>query len=205
MNVLDVGSGNNPIKQATMLLDKYPDDDTHRRGTLKLLAGVPFVHGDVENLRMLAEDEFDFVNCTHVLEHVSNPIKAIDELMRIGKSGYIEAPSFIAERIFFGSPNHKWAVVSFFDTILFVSSCGRKYQEKRFLFKLARSVDFLFNTCHTKIFWGHGKIIKYRFKNESTNSAVRKIENFLSMTIGISTQYLINMLLFVLLPKEKII
>ncbi|MGD9382167.1 MAG: methyltransferase domain-containing protein [Candidatus Thorarchaeota archaeon] len=204
MKVLDVGSGNNPIKQATVLLDKYPDDDTHRRGELKLLEGRQFIKGDVCDMSMFTEDEFDFVNCTHVLEHLDDPFTAFNELMRVGKSGYIETPSFIAERMLFGSLNHKWAVVSFMNTTLFNRSRGRRHQDKKLKFKLMRTLDFMLNTCHTKIYWGHGKIIKYKFRNESTNSLIRKAENFLSMTAGICSQNLINMLLFTLMDKEKV-
>ena len=202
MRVVDIGAGNNPIKQADVYVDKYPEDDTHRRGILKVPTDKTFIKADVQDLSMFAEDEFDFVNCTHVLEHVEEPWVAMDELMRIGKSGYVEFPSFIAERLIFGSPNHKWAIVSFFDTMVYNRSCGRPYNNSRIKFKMFRGLDFLLNTAHTKACWGHGKAIKYRFRNESTNSVVRKIENFLSMTMGICTQNLINIMLFLL--KEKV-
>ncbi len=191
------------MPQADVLFDKFPDDNTHRRGSLKLLKGKQFIQGDVEDMSMFYDNEFDFVNATHIIEHTNDPFKALSELMRIGKSGYIETPSFIAERLIFGSPNHKWVIVSLFDRIVFHRSRGRKKQNNTTKFKLARSVDFLFNTCHTKTFWGHGKAIKYRFRNENTTSLIRKAENFLSMTIGISTQYMINMLLFFLLKRTK--
>lgn len=40
-----------------------------------------------------ADKEFDFVYCSHVLEHTHNPEKACKELMRIAKRGYIETPT----------------------------------------------------------------------------------------------------------------
>lgn len=202
MKVLDAGSGNTPIPQATVLLDKHPTDNTHRRGALKTVKGAKFVQGDIQNLTMFEEDEFDFVNCTHVLEHCERPWIAFLELMRVGKSGYVEVPSFIAERLLLGSPNHKWTIVSFFNISVFLRSRGRPYQTSRMKFKFARLFDFLFNTAHTKMFWGHGKVIKHRFNNQSTGSLVRKIENFLSMTVGVSTQYAINMLIFTLKWKR---
>jgi hypothetical protein len=196
VRIIDCGAGNNPIPQADVILDKYPDDDTHRRGKLKVPSEAVFVQGDVQDMRMFSDKKFDFANCTHVIEHTEAPYLAIFELQRISKNGYVETPSFLAERLFFGSPNHKWAVVSCFANVMFFPSCGRPYQTSRFKFKLFRALDFLFNTTHTRIFWGHGKVIKYKLNNQSTSSIIRKIENFLSMTVGVSTQYFLNWIIF---------
>ena len=104
---------------------------------------------------------------------------ALKELLRIGKSGYIEVPSFIAERILFGSSNHKLVFVSFHDIIgIFVSYRNVKSNHK-LRFKVARLLDPFFNTCHTKMFWGKGKAIRFALKNESTGYNARKLGNFL--------------------------
>jgi FkbM family methyltransferase len=93
--VLDVGSGNVPFPLATHLADLAPHDNNYGR------AGAPFKHVqgkpihlcDIENMDCFADKEFDFVYCSHVLEHVRNPENACRELMRIGKRGYIETPT----------------------------------------------------------------------------------------------------------------
>ena len=48
--------------------------------------GRPFRVVNIENTPY-DDKEFDFVYCSHVLEHVSEPARACEELMRIGKRG----------------------------------------------------------------------------------------------------------------------
>ena len=92
--VLDIGSGHLPFPLATHLADIAVTDHAYGR------AGVPFRHIDgkpvyecsVENTPF-ADKEFDFVYCSHVLEHTKDPERACRELMRIGKRGYIETPT----------------------------------------------------------------------------------------------------------------
>ena len=111
--VLDMGSGHIPFPKATVLADIALTDDAVGR------AGVPFKHVDgkpvyecsVESTPF-SDKEFDFVYCSHVLEHVDDPETACRELMRIGKRGYIETPTR-AKDLFFATAkisHHKWAV-----------------------------------------------------------------------------------------------
>ncbi len=94
--VLDVGSGGNPYPRANVLLDAY--EDTVERYNLPLIKDRPMVFGLAE--RMPFRDRvFDFVVASHVLEHTSDPDAFISELMRVGKSGYIETPDGFFERI----------------------------------------------------------------------------------------------------------
>lgn len=94
--VLEVGSGGNPYPRANVLLDAY--EDTIERYHLPLVMDRPLVYGFVE--RMPFRDKaFDFVIASHVLEHTSEPEKFLDELMRVGKAGYIETPDAFIERI----------------------------------------------------------------------------------------------------------
>jgi SAM-dependent methyltransferase len=41
---------------------------------------------DVVNLSPINNDEYDFVLCSHVLEHVANPLKAMAEMLRVLKN-----------------------------------------------------------------------------------------------------------------------
>ena len=111
--VLDMGSGHIPFPLATHLADISVTDHSVGR------AGVPFKHVDGKELyecsvehTPFADNEFDFVYCSHVLEHASNPENACKELMRIGKRGYIECPSK-GKDTFFNTAlvsNHLWSV-----------------------------------------------------------------------------------------------
>ena len=93
--VLDVGSGNIPFPLATHLADLCLGDNEYGRagGPFNYVQGKPVHTCDIEDMRDFADKEFDFVYCSHVLEHVHNPERASLELMRIGKRGYIEPPT----------------------------------------------------------------------------------------------------------------
>lgn len=133
--VLDIGSGGYPFPQATHLADYYEGDTTHR--TEKLVTDVrPFTCCDIENTPF-ADKEFDFVYCSHLLEHVSDPKKACKEIMRIGKRGYIETPTRMSDILFnFISlaNHHKWHTHVLGNTLIFMEwsdnerrNCGSNY------------------------------------------------------------------------------
>lgn len=104
--VLEIGSGHNPKVQSDMLCDRHIDDDTQRGGTI--VKDRPIVEADGQYLPF-RDKAFDYVICSHVLEHVEEPEKLIHELMRVAPRGYIETPSEIAERLY-GWPYHNWLV-----------------------------------------------------------------------------------------------
>lgn len=106
--VLEVGSGDKPYPRADILLDKLLEDSSQRDGGKSLLIDRPLVIGDVEALPF-ADKTFDYIIASHVLEHVQNPAKFLDELSRVGKRGYIETPLPERER-FFDWPIHRWYV-----------------------------------------------------------------------------------------------
>jgi len=56
-----------------------------------------------------ATKSFDFVICSHVIEHVEHPDRALRELERVGRRGYIETPSADWEKLA-GFPFHRWLV-----------------------------------------------------------------------------------------------
>ena len=92
--VLDVGSGHKPFPFATHLSDiALKKHDYGRAGIpFKHVEGKPVFECDIENMPF-EDQEFDFVYCSHVLEHAGDPEKACQEIMRIGKRGYIETPA----------------------------------------------------------------------------------------------------------------
>ena len=94
--VLDVGSGGNPYPRANVLLDAY--EESIERYSLPLIKDRPLIFGLAEKMPF-KDKVFDFVVASHVLEHTSDPEKFISELMRVGKSGYIETPDGFFERI----------------------------------------------------------------------------------------------------------
>ncbi|HRY29776.1 MAG TPA: methyltransferase domain-containing protein [Elusimicrobiota bacterium] len=105
--VLDVGSGDGPTPAADVLCDRFVGDDAERTAPLKL--DRPFVSGDVQDLPF-ADGAFDFVYCSHLLEHTTDPARAIAELQRVAKAGYIEAPSEYLEKAAKSTAAHLWFV-----------------------------------------------------------------------------------------------
>lgn len=92
--VLDMGSGHIPFPLATHLADISLDDHHYGRAGVpfKRVAGKPVYECDIESTPF-EDKQFDFVYCSHVLEHACDPEKACRELMRIAKRGYIETPT----------------------------------------------------------------------------------------------------------------
>lgn len=110
--VLDIGSGAYPFPYATHLADLYEGETGHRAEPL-VKDGRPFKVVNVENTPY-DDQEFDFVYCSHVLEHVSDPARACEELMRIGKRGYIETPTRVSDIMLnfcHLKEHHKWYIV----------------------------------------------------------------------------------------------
>jgi len=105
--VLDIGSGDSPFAPADVICEKFPWDDTERTQGFK--HDRPLVAGDAEDLPF-KDKAFDFIHCSHVLEHVYHPDRAIQELMRVGKRGYIEMPRSFLEKSVKSTAGHFWFV-----------------------------------------------------------------------------------------------
>lgn len=104
--VLDIGSGHRPHPRADVLCDRYLADDLERGGPL--VADRPLIAGDLTALPF-KDKSVDFIVCQHVLEHVDDPAAALEELMRVGRAGYIETPAPLWEKLA-GRSYHHWLV-----------------------------------------------------------------------------------------------
>jgi hypothetical protein len=93
--VIDVGCGGNPNPRANVACDFMPDD--YERGE-SLQVDCPFFWADSARLP-LRTGAFDYSILCHVLEHVREPGKTLDELQRISRAGYIETPNAFHEFI----------------------------------------------------------------------------------------------------------
>ena len=67
------------------------------------------MQADGENLPF-KDNEFDYVICNHVLEHVENPAQFLKEQARVAKRGYIEVPSLLGEYLH-PKESHKWLIL----------------------------------------------------------------------------------------------
>jgi len=106
--VLDVGSGDKPSWRADVLLDRYPDDAFagQRSGTGRTRVVRPLFDAEAADMPF-ADKVFDYVICSHVLEHVTDPVAVVGELTRVAKAGYIEVPEASAAKII-DFPSHLW-------------------------------------------------------------------------------------------------
>ena len=106
--VLDIGSGDKPHWRADVLLDWFPDEASaaQRSGYAKARVSRPLFHGDASRMPF-ADGAFDYVICSHLLEHVTYPAAVILEMMRVGRAGYIEVPEAASAKIV-DFPTHLW-------------------------------------------------------------------------------------------------
>ena len=126
--VLDIGSGHNPYEKADVLCERYLED-VERTGHVKIDAR-PFVIATLEFLPF-KDRSFDLVTCSHVLEHVDNPLRALEEIKRVGKSAYVVTQSWIGENFMYRRRYHKSIVMSSFGKVYVIHN-------KYFSRKLAR-------------------------------------------------------------------
>ena len=118
--VLEIGSGHNPKTRSDVLCDKFIADNEQRGGAI--VTDRPIVEADGQFLPF-ADQAFDYVICSHVLEHVEDPTQLIAELERVACRGYIETPSEIGERIY-GWHYHNWVVNLVDDCLLLKKNRG---------------------------------------------------------------------------------
>lgn len=115
MRTLSVGCGVKLRNDVDVYLDLHPESSQERKATpgscFKMVkeAKKEFVKGDVQNMDMFKNKEFDYVYAEHVLEHVDYPEAACFELQRVAKAGLVRCPTAFSE-IFFGWEYHKWLV-----------------------------------------------------------------------------------------------
>ncbi|EJC74120.1 methylase involved in ubiquinone/menaquinone biosynthesis [Rhizobium leguminosarum bv. trifolii WSM2012] len=119
--VLDVGSGGYPFQRANHLADKFPDETTHRVEPM-VLDGRTFFEVDIERLPF-EDGAYDFVFCSHVMEHLDNPGQAMRELSRVGKRGYLEVPTRLSDVMFNFTrlqDHHRWHSIRLGNTLCLI-------------------------------------------------------------------------------------
>jgi SAM-dependent methyltransferase len=125
--VLDVGSGAYPFPLATILADRYLETTRHRAESIQL-DGRPFLLVDISRLPFAAKS-IDFIYCSHVLEHVDDPIAACAELVRVARQGFVETPTLAKDMLFaWAEDMHKWHVVAIANRLLFFEYSKRQTQ-----------------------------------------------------------------------------
>lgn len=107
--VLEVGPGGNPYYRSDVLLEKKFDegDAREQRGhAQELNTDKQIVYYDGEKFPF-NDNEFDYVVCSHVLEHISSDEieEFVLELERVARKGYFEFPTIYYDYIY-NFPKH---------------------------------------------------------------------------------------------------
>jgi SAM-dependent methyltransferase len=94
--VLDIGPGEYPLPRA----DVYLDYDIDKLTPLSK-HGKSTILGDImTKLERIPDKHFDFVWCSHAMEHLTDPAAAAATISRIGKRGCMVVPSAMKEGLF---------------------------------------------------------------------------------------------------------
>ena len=125
--VLDVGSGDKPHWRADVLLDRYIDAAHGGQRSGRAAARISRPLFDADAARMpFADDAFDYVVCSHVLEHVLDPAAVVGEMTRVGRAGYIEVPEASSAKIL-DFPSHLWWCRLDGSTLVFTAKQARAF------------------------------------------------------------------------------
>jgi len=106
--VLEIGPGATPYHRSDIFLEKDYDSveeliaQSGRVGLLKTSKEVIKYKGDIFPFD---DNEFDYIVCSHVLEHVDNVELFLKEVQRVGKRGYLEFPTVYYDYIY-NFPEH---------------------------------------------------------------------------------------------------
>lgn len=122
--VLDVGSGHNPHPAADVLVERFVEDALgHRGGEGVKHDGRPIVLADGARLPF-RDGAFACVYARHVAEHVPDVAAFLEELSRVGRSGYLECPSLLYE-VLCDPEVHRWNVGLHDGVLLFQPKLSR--------------------------------------------------------------------------------
>jgi len=101
--VLEIGPGATPYFRSNVLLEKKFENEAvyqaqfGNTGKLVTDKEIVFYEGDVFPFK---DKEFDYVICSHVLEHVENVPVFLEEVFRVASKGYFEYPLIYYEYLY---------------------------------------------------------------------------------------------------------
>jgi len=107
LKTLEIGPGSCPWPRA----DAYVDiSDNHLKDAMRVFGGnKKYINYDINNKLPIDSKEYDFVYCSHVLEHVKDPVAVAKEISRVAKSGVIVVPTLVKEALMlFEERDHKF-------------------------------------------------------------------------------------------------
>ena len=98
--ILDLGCGYRAHDRATVICDIQDLSSYYKNKNFVKLTN---------NILPFGDKEFDFVVCSHVLEHVEDIKLFLQELERVSSKGYIELPTILEDNLVFeNKKDHIW-------------------------------------------------------------------------------------------------
>lgn len=101
--VLEIGPGGTPFTRSDVFLELIYDDENEfkqqRGNTDQLITKKPVIYYEGKEFPFNT-NEFEYVICSHVLEHVEDVEFFLSEMFRVAPRGYIEYPTIIYEYIY---------------------------------------------------------------------------------------------------------
>ncbi len=101
--VLEIGPGGTPHVRADVFLEKKYETEAawnSQRGlTPRRVTSKKVVYYDGGKFPF-QDKEFDYIICSHVIEHVENVEFFVSELFRVASKGYIEYPTILYEYVY---------------------------------------------------------------------------------------------------------
>ncbi|MGE0568362.1 MAG: class I SAM-dependent methyltransferase [Bacteroidia bacterium] len=101
--VLEIGPGADPHERSDVLLEYQFENEADfaaqfgHNEKLKTDKQIVFYKGDTFPFK---DDEFDYIICSHVLEHVEDVPKFLSEVFRVAKKGYFEFPTILYDYLY---------------------------------------------------------------------------------------------------------
>jgi SAM-dependent methyltransferase len=173
--IIDIGSGAKPLKEATVLCDKFLFSNTYRGGREIVTSNKPLIVADVEALPF-RKKAFDFAYCSGVIEYAKEPKRAMEEIKRISRSGYICTLSVIFPN-WYKPSTQVFSAYSKNEEVVFIpvpKLSEKMTNDKRNI--VIRYFDSIFGMLTgiyvSEIFWGNGMeffIECYRSNNRELN------------------------------------
>jgi len=148
---------------------------------------------------------FDFVICSHLLEHVVSPSKVIEEIMRVGKAGYIELPYEGSQKIS-DFPPHLWYCRKDGEKLIFTAKQNIYFDKEIDKFIKNQKIRWDYDKCIISLYWHD--IISYQVIGEP-NLKILSIEETINYKNIIFLMrnllnYLFSVFLFYKKRKDKI-
>ncbi len=146
--VLDVGGWGRPFNRANYVIDAQPYDTRGfygkalpaQGGAREHFTAGTWIQRDVceRTPFPFADQQIDFVICSHTLEDLRDPLWVCAEMTRVARRGYIEVPSRLVETCrgvepgMVGWSHHRWLIDIENQDIRFLMKYHMIHSERRF-------------------------------------------------------------------------